>query len=44
MLGVRDLTKYYPNGKVALADFNLTIREGELVVVLGRNGCRQGPV
>jgi phosphonate transport system ATP-binding protein len=28
----------YPNGKVALAGFDLTVPEGELVVVLGGNG------
>ncbi len=38
MLRVRDLTMRYPNGKVALARFNLTVAAGELVVVLGGNG------
>jgi phosphonate transport system ATP-binding protein len=38
MLRVRDLTMRYPNGKVALARFNLTVTPGELVVVLGGNG------
>jgi len=38
MLRVRDLTMRYPNGKVALARFNLTVEAGELVVVLGGNG------
>jgi phosphonate transport system ATP-binding protein len=28
----------YPNGKVALSDFDLTVGAGELVVVLGGNG------
>jgi phosphonate transport system ATP-binding protein len=38
MLRVRGLTMRYPDGKVALADFNLSIEAGELVVVLGGNG------
>ncbi len=38
MLRVAKLTMRYPNGKVALAGFDLTVREGELVVVLGGNG------
>jgi phosphonate transport system ATP-binding protein len=38
MLRVARLTMRYPNGKVALAGFDLTVREGELVVVLGGNG------
>jgi phosphonate transport system ATP-binding protein len=38
MLQVRGLTMRYPNGKLALADFDLTAAAGELVVVLGGNG------
>jgi len=38
MLRVRQLSLRYPNGKLALADLNLTVREGELVIVLGGNG------
>jgi phosphonate transport system ATP-binding protein len=38
MLRVCGLTMRYPNGKLALADFNLTVKAGELVVVLGGNG------
>ena len=38
MLRVCDLTMRYPNGKVALAGFDLTVTAGELVVVLGGNG------
>jgi phosphonate transport system ATP-binding protein len=38
MLRVAKLTMRYPNGKVALAGFDLTVNEGELVVVLGGNG------
>jgi phosphonate transport system ATP-binding protein len=38
MLRVRNLSMRYPNGKLALADFDLTVEAGELVVVLGGNG------
>ena len=38
MLVVRGLTMRYPNGKLALADFDLSVEAGELVVVLGGNG------
>jgi len=38
MLRVRGLSLRYPNGKLALADFELSIAAGEFVVVLGGNG------
>lgn len=38
MLRVRNLSMRYPNGKLALSDFDLTVEAGELVVVLGGNG------
>ena len=38
MLRVRKLSLRYPNGKLALTDFELEVRPGELVVVLGGNG------
>ncbi|HEV3177165.1 MAG TPA: phosphonate ABC transporter ATP-binding protein [Stellaceae bacterium] len=38
MLRVRRLALRYPNGKLALADFDLSVRAGELVTVLGSNG------
>ena len=38
MLRVCNLTMRYPNGKLALVDFDLTVSAGELVVVLGGNG------
>ena len=38
MLRIRGLTMRYSDGKVALADFDLSIEAGELVVVLGGNG------
>ena len=38
MLRVCKLTMRYPNGKLALTGFDLTVKAGELVVVLGGNG------
>ncbi len=38
MLRVRELSLRYPNGKLALSNFNLDISAGEFVVVLGGNG------
>jgi phosphonate transport system ATP-binding protein len=38
MLEIRNLTKVYPNGTVALHDINLSVRDGEFVVVLGLSG------
>lgn len=38
MLQVRNLTQRYPNGKLALVDFNVEVGAGELVIVLGGNG------
>ena len=39
LLAVRGLSLTYPNGNCALSDFSLEARAGELVVVLGGNGC-----
>jgi phosphonate transport system ATP-binding protein len=38
MLEVRRLTLRYPSGKLALVDFDITVKPGELVIVLGGNG------
>jgi phosphonate transport system ATP-binding protein len=38
MLRVCGLTMRYPNGKLALADFELKVAAGEVVAVLGGNG------
>src|SRR3974377_2579308 len=38
MLRVSGLSLRYPNGKLALLDWCLTVEAGELVVVLGGNG------
>ncbi len=39
LLDVRGLSLSYPNGKRALIDVDLEVRPGELLVVLGGNGC-----
>ena len=36
---LRDVTKTYPGGKVALRDVDLTIREGEFVFIVGPSGA-----
>jgi phosphonate transport system ATP-binding protein len=38
MLQVNRLSLCYPNGKLALAQFDIAVRAGELVIVLGGNG------
>jgi phosphonate transport system ATP-binding protein len=38
-LAVRDLQMRYPNGHTALTGVNLSVRAGEMVVILGSNGC-----
>jgi phosphonate transport system ATP-binding protein len=38
VLRVCGLTMRYPNGKLALADFDLSVEAGDFVVVLGGNG------
>jgi phosphonate transport system ATP-binding protein len=38
MLRVRRLSLRYPNGKLALSEFELSVEAGEFVVVLGGNG------
>lgn len=37
-LAVQDLTMCYANGHTALRNFNLSVKAGEMVVVLGSNG------
>jgi len=39
MLRVSRLSLRYPNGKLALSDVGLEVRAGELLIVLGGNGC-----
>ncbi len=39
MLRVSRLSLRYPNGKLALSDVDLEVQAGELLIVLGGNGC-----
>lgn len=39
MLELNHLKKVYPNGAHALEDFNLKVREGEVVAIIGGSGC-----
>src|SRR4051812_18824718 len=36
--------KTYPGGHVALSDLNLTVTDGELVVLVGPSGCGKSTV
>src|ERR1700742_719282 len=33
------ITKRYPDGQVAVSDFNLAIADGEFVILVGPSGC-----
>jgi sn-glycerol 3-phosphate transport system ATP-binding protein len=35
----RDVTRRYPGGVVALKDFNLTVSDGEFLILVGPSGC-----
>jgi len=35
----RDVTRRYPGGVVALKDFNLTVADGEFLILVGPSGC-----
>lgn len=39
MLALEHLSKTYADGTRALADINLTVREGEIVALIGGSGC-----
>ncbi len=39
ILNVRRASYLYPDGTPAIADIDLTIREGEFIALVGRNGC-----
>lgn len=39
MLEIQALTKVYPNGVHALEGFSLTVRQGEIIAVIGGSGC-----
>ena len=36
---LKDINKIYPNGAHAVHDFNLTINDGEFIVLVGPSGC-----
>ena len=38
-LKILNLKKEYEKGKTAVDDFTLTIRDGELAVIVGPSGC-----
>jgi NitT/TauT family transport system ATP-binding protein len=39
LIAVKDVSKRYPNGTLALSGINLTIGDGEFVSLLGPSGC-----
>ncbi len=39
MIRLKGVTKTFPNGCVAVRDINLTVKTGELLVMLGKSGC-----
>jgi NitT/TauT family transport system ATP-binding protein len=39
LIALRDVSKRYPNGTLALSGINLTIGDGEFVSLLGPSGC-----
>ena len=38
-LSLRNVTKAYPNGFVAVKDFNLEIADKEFIIFVGPSGC-----
>ena len=38
LLEVQDLTQIFPDGTVALRGVNLTVEQGEFLIIAGRNG------
>ena len=38
-LSLRNVTKKYPNGFVAVKDFNLEIEDKEFIIFVGPSGC-----
>ena len=39
MLEIRKIQKRYPNDFLALADFSLSVKQGEILVIVGGSGC-----
>ncbi len=38
-LSLKNITKIYPNGVVAVKDFNLEISDKEFIIFVGPSGC-----
>src|SRR6516225_5769247 len=38
-VGLEKLTKVYPSGATALRDLDLSVKEGEFMVLMGPSGC-----
>ena len=43
-LSLKNVTKYYQNGHVAVRDFTLDIADSEFVVLVGPEGCGRSTV
>ena len=41
-LSLKNVTKKYPNGFVAVKDFNLEIADKEFIIFVGPSGCGNG--
>jgi NitT/TauT family transport system ATP-binding protein len=44
LVSLRAVGKTFPNGLVALADYDLDVREGEILTLLGPSGCGKSTV
>jgi ABC-type phosphate/phosphonate transport system ATPase subunit len=41
MIELKNVCYTYKNGKEAIKDINLTIKDGEFVAIIGKNGSRK---
>jgi NitT/TauT family transport system ATP-binding protein len=44
LVSLRAVSKIFPNGRVALAGFDLDVRKGEILTLLGPSGCGKSTV
>jgi NitT/TauT family transport system ATP-binding protein len=44
LVSLRAISKIFPNGRVALAGFDLDVRKGEILTLLGPSGCGKSTV
>ncbi|HEY8123944.1 MAG TPA: ABC transporter ATP-binding protein [Methylocystis sp.] len=44
LVSLREVGKIFPSGLVALADYDLDVREGEILTLLGPSGCGKSTV